>query len=77
YYAQGQYVLYPWLIGIVRDEWEDRYTDSDVVKPINSVIPAITVMARANVKFICEFKIPLDDANKNKNTFTLQIEFGI
>ena len=77
YYAQGQYVLYPWLIGIVRYEWEDRDTDSDLVKPINSVIPGITVMARANVKLICEFKIPLDDANKKKKTFTLQMEFGI
>ena len=77
YYAQGQYVLYPWLIGLVRYEWEDRDTDSDTVKPISSIIPNVTVMARANVKFVFEFKKPLDEANKKANTFVIQTEFGI
>lgn len=77
YYAQGNYVFYPWLIGLVRYEWEDRDTDSDVVKPVNAIIPGVTVMARANVKLVFEFKKFLDEANKKKDTFVLQFNFGI
>ncbi len=78
YYVQGQYVLYPWLIGLVRYEWEDIDTDDDADTTVkNSIIPGITVMARANVKLVFEFKKPLDEANEKKNTFVLQMEFGI
>ncbi|OGU76319.1 MAG: hypothetical protein A2V93_06215 [Ignavibacteria bacterium RBG_16_34_14] len=77
YYAQGNYVLFPWLIGLVRYEWEDRDTDSDTVEPVNSIIPGISVIIRANVKFILEFKKFLDEANKKQDSFVLQINFGI
>ena len=72
YYVQGNYVIYPWLIGLVRYEWEDRDTDSDLVKPVNSLLPGVTVMAR-----VFEFKKFLDEANEKKDTFGLQINFGI
>ncbi|HAL55775.1 MAG TPA: hypothetical protein DCP63_04680 [Bacteroidetes bacterium] len=77
YYAQANAVLYPWLIGLVRYEWEDRDTDQDLVKPVNAIIPGITLMARANVKLIFEFKKFLDEANKKNDTFGFQINFGI
>jgi hypothetical protein len=77
YYAQGNYVLFPWLIGLVRYEWEDRDTDSDTVEPVNSIIPGISVLIRANVKFNLEFKKFLDEANKKQSSFVLQINFGI
>ena len=77
YYAQGNAVIYPWLIGLVRYEWEDKDTDADAVKPVNALIPGVTVMARANVKFVLEFMKFLDDVNKDNNTFVLQINFGI
>jgi hypothetical protein len=56
YYIQGNGVIYPWLIGIVRYEWEDKDTDNDGVKPVNAIIPGITVLPRANIKLIFEFK---------------------
>jgi hypothetical protein len=77
YYAQGNYVFYPWLIGLLRYEWEDRDTDSDLVKPVNAIIPGVTVMARANVKLVLEFKKFLNEANKKNDTFVLQINFGV
>ncbi|MBI3787306.1 MAG: hypothetical protein HY276_03525 [Ignavibacteriales bacterium] len=77
YYLQGNYVFYPWLIGLVRYEWEDKDTDKEDVKPVNAIIPGITVMARANVKMVFEFKKFLDDANKNNDTFVLQFNFGL
>ncbi len=77
YYAQGNYVIYPWLIGLVRYEWEDRDTDKDAVKPVNAIIPGVTVMARANIKLVFELKKYLDEANKKNDTFVVQINFGI
>jgi hypothetical protein len=77
YYAQGNYVIYPWLIGLVRYEWEDKDTDQDLVKPVNAIIPGVTVMARANVKFILELRRYLDKANEKNDTFVLQMNFGI
>ena len=76
YYLQGNHVIYPWLIGLVRYEWEDADTDQDAVKPVNAIIPGVTVMARANVKLVFEFKKFLDDVNKTKDTFVLQFNFG-
>ena len=77
YFIQGNYVIFPWLIGIVRYEWEDKDTDKDDVKSVNSIIPGVTVMMRANVKLIFEIKKPLDEANKGFDAFALQINFGI
>ena len=77
YYAQGNYVIYPWLISLVRYEWEDKDTDQDLVKPVNAIIPGVTVMARANVKFILELRRYLDKANEKNDTFVLQMNFGI
>lgn len=77
YYLQGNYVFYPWLIGLVRYEWEDKDTDKEDVKPVNAIIPGFTFMARANVKLALEFKKFLDDANKNNDTFVLQFNFGL
>jgi len=77
YYLQGNYVFYPWLIGIVRYEWEDKDTEKDAVKPVNAIIPGVTVMARANVKLVFEFKKFLDEANKKNDTFGVQINFGL
>ncbi|MBI3195455.1 MAG: hypothetical protein HYZ34_13470 [Ignavibacteriae bacterium] len=77
YYVQGNYVLYPWLIGLLRYEWEDKDSDIDTVEPVNAIIPGVTVMARANVKFILELKKYLDEANKYNDTFVMQMNFGI
>ncbi|MBI4428486.1 MAG: hypothetical protein HY562_05140 [Ignavibacteriales bacterium] len=77
YYLQGNHVIYPWLIGLIRYEWEDADTDQDAVKPVNAFIPGVTVMARANVKLVLEFKMFLDDVNKKNDTFTLQMNFGL
>lgn len=77
YYLQGNCVIYPWLIGLVRYEWENKDRDNENVKPVNAIVPGISVMARANVKLIFELKKYLDEANKKNDTFTLQINFGI
>ncbi len=77
FYLQGSYAIYPWLFGLVRYEWRDSDTASDAVKPVTSVIPALTMLARANIKFILELQKFLDDANKDNTTFVAQMQFGL
>ncbi|MFQ5650002.1 MAG: hypothetical protein ACE5IY_08675 [bacterium] len=76
WYAEGNYVLYPWLIGLLRFEYTDSDTDDDVSDPVTSLIPAVTIVARANVRFTAEYLIPLDDASKKKDLFVLQAQLG-
>jgi hypothetical protein len=72
YFVEGQYVLYPWLIGEVRYEFTDADTDDDTADPATNLIPGIIIMARANVKCSLEYLIPLDEARKEGDRFTLQ-----
>jgi len=75
WYAEGNYVLYPWLIGLLRFEYTDADTDANV-DAATSLIPAISFVARANVRFTAEYLIPLDDARKDSDLFVLQAQFG-
>lgn len=77
YYIQGNGVIFPWLIGILRYEWEDKDIDNEYVKPVKAIISSINVLPRANIKLIFEFKKFLDEINKMKDTFVLQIDFAI
>ncbi len=74
-FATGRCVLYPWLIGYARYEYTDIDTDSDA-DPQTTLIPAVIVMVRANVKCSAEYKIPLDDASQDQGKGTLQVDFA-
>jgi hypothetical protein len=65
WYAQGQYVVYPWLIGLARVEATDLDTN-DGVDPQTTFIPAIAGMIRANVKMTLEYKRPINDYDARK-----------
>jgi hypothetical protein len=65
WYAQGQYVLYPWLIGIARLESTDSDTD-DTADARTTLVPAVVGMLRANVKFTLDYKRPLSDYDARK-----------
>ena len=72
YFLEGNYVVYPWLIGELRYESTDKDTDDDTADPATSLIPGVVVMARANVKASLEYLIPLDEARKDDGRFTFQ-----
>ena len=78
YFAEGNYVVYPWLITHARYEVTDKDTDDDTKDPTSSLIPAIIFMVRANVKCSIEYLVPLDKASKdaNKGRFTFQFNFA-
>lgn len=65
WYAQGQYVVFPWLIGLARYEWTDEDT-GDNVDAQTTLIPAVTTMIRANVKATLEYVRPVSDYNARK-----------
>ncbi|MFQ5604662.1 MAG: hypothetical protein ACE5HS_15435 [bacterium] len=76
WYVESNYVIYPWLIGLARFEFTDSDLDVDTPDPVTSLIPAVTIVARANVRFTAEYIIPLDDASKKKDLFVIQAQFG-
>lgn len=76
WYAQGNYVIYPWLIGLARFEFTDSNLDVDVPEAQKSLIPGLTIVARANVRFTLEYFLPLDDPNKNADQLVVQAQFG-
>jgi hypothetical protein len=65
WYAQGQYVIYPWLIGLARFESTDEDTQ-DGVQPATTLIPAVVGMVRANVKLTLEYHRPMTDYSVRK-----------
>ncbi len=79
WYAQAQYVLYPWLIGIARFESTNEDTD-DSTDARTALIPAVVGMVRANVKVTLEYRRPLNDYDARKTEeegFTAQVNFSL
>jgi hypothetical protein len=65
WYAQGQYVVYPWLFGLAR--FEATHVDTnDGLDPQTTLIPALAAMARANIKVTLEYKRPMNDYSARK-----------
>jgi hypothetical protein len=65
WYAQGQYVIYPWLIGMARFESTDEDT-GDNVDARTTLIPAVATMIRANVKVTLQYVRPIKDYDTRK-----------
>jgi len=77
WYAQANYVLFPWLIGIARYEFTDADTDVDTPEAQKTIIPALIAVLRANVKISGEYFLPLDDPSKKNDQFVIQVAFGL
>ncbi len=67
WFIEGDYVLYPWLIPILRYE-NTKKGSADAVRMI---VPAVTVLARANIRFYVEGQIRLDDAGKKADKYVV------
>jgi hypothetical protein len=65
WYAQGQYVIYPWLIGLARYE-STTLGSEDESKAATTLIPAVVSMVRANVKVTLEYRRPISDYDTRK-----------
>ncbi len=76
WYLEGDYVLYPWLIGYARYEFTDPDTDADTPEAQKTVIPGALFMARTNVRFGVEYQLPLDDPRKEGDLLGVQVDFA-
>lgn len=77
WFGEVNYVIYPWLIGHARYEFVDADTDLDDPDAQTTLVPAIIVMIRANVKCSLEYRKPLDDAREDDDRLTVQFNFSI
>jgi len=77
WFVEADYVVYPWLIGIVR-YGETKQDFSVRPDPVTQkfLVPAIALVARANVKFTIEAQMRLDDPGKGQDRYVLGIDFG-
>lgn len=76
YFVEGNYVIYPWLIGRARYEYTDPDTNDNANQVANNILPGIVVMLRANVKFSLEYLKPLDKSRKDDDRFTFQFNLA-
>lgn len=73
WFTEANYVFYPWLIGLFRYELTDVETDPE---PIKQIVPAVVLLPRANIKFVLEAQLRLDDAGENKDKYVLGIAWS-
>jgi hypothetical protein len=70
WFAEANYVLFPWLLGVVRYE----QADPEGFDTIRRVVPNLTVLYRANIRFVAETRINPDDFHFN--TLFMGIDFA-
>lgn len=70
-FTEADYVIYPWLIPLVRVQ----YTKPDNESAVTEIVPAVVVLVRANVKVVPTALI--DTKNSDNNRFTIQFHIGI
>jgi hypothetical protein len=76
YFIEGNYVIYPWLIGHARYEYTDPDTSDNTNQVANNILPGIVVMLRANVKLTLEYLRPLDKSREDDDRFTIQFNLA-
>ncbi len=77
WFAEANYVFYPWLIGVLRyGQTSLDFATSTDPEAQEFLVPAVVVMARANVKFTAEAQMRLDDAGKGNDRYILGLDFS-
>lgn len=77
WFTEANYTIYPWLVGILRygQTAQDFAVRSDP-KEQQFLVPAVTVLGRANVKFTLEAQMRLDGPGKGHDRYLGAIDFG-
>jgi hypothetical protein len=70
FFAEANYVFYPWLIGVLRYET----ASPEGIDTIHRIVPNITLLHRANIKFQLETRLNPDDLEFN--TLLAGIDFA-
>ena len=77
WFVEANYVFYPWLQGVLRygvtqQDFAVRADPEDQ----KFLVPALVFVARANVKFVLEAQMRLDDPGKGHDTYLVGIDFA-
>lgn len=72
WFIEADYVLYPWLVPTVRYESSTKGT-ADAVRMI---IPGVSFLARANIRFFLEGQIRLDKAGDKEDKYIIGVNWG-
>jgi hypothetical protein len=70
FFVEADYVVWPWLIGVVRYEQADPQN----LDTIRRVVPHVTALHRANIKLQVETRLDPDDVNFDNVLFG--VDFG-
>ena len=77
WFAEANYVFYPWLIGVLRyGQTSLDFATSTDPDAQEFLVPAVVFMARANVKFTAEAQMRLDDAGKGNDRYLVAVDFA-
>jgi hypothetical protein len=72
WFIEGDYVLYPWLIPTLRYE----NTEKGRADAVQMIVPALSVLARANIRFYAEGQIRLDDAGDKADKYVVGVNWA-
>ena len=64
YFVEGNYSFYPWLIGVLRLEHASAWKTNNEIDKFYNIIPNVTILYRANIRFSIESSIKI---NQNRN----------
>ncbi|NIR49390.1 MAG: hypothetical protein GWN62_15505 [Aliifodinibius sp.] len=70
FFAEANYVIYPWMIGVLRYE----QADPEGMNTIYRIVPNLTLLYRANIKFGLETRI--DPNDPDFSVFLLGVDFA-
>ncbi|MBI4266324.1 MAG: hypothetical protein HY657_18270, partial [Acidobacteria bacterium] len=77
WFAEANYTVFPWLVGILRygETAQDFAVRAD---PENQqfLVPALTILGRANIKFTVEAQMRLDGPGEGHDRYLAAIDFG-
>ena len=77
WFVEANYVFYPWFTGLLRyGETKQDFSVRADPKAQKFLVPALIFVARANVKFVLEAQMRLDDPGKGHDTYLAGIDFA-
>ena len=77
WFIEGNYTVYPWLIGVLRyGATAQNFSVRPDPETQKFLIPAVVLLARANIKFTFEAQARLDDPGKGHDRYLVGIDFG-
>ena len=77
WFVEGDYTIYPWLIGVLRyGQTKQDFSVRTDPGTQQFLVPAVVLMARANIKFTAEAQMRLDDAGEGNDVYVMAIDFA-